>query len=173
MLGTALFLMFAVYLVYLASRSITYPILKLSDAVLKIGKGDLDTRVTVFTRIGELSTLAQGINNMTGQLQQERAILQQRVEEATQALREKQEAAERSSHDKSRFLAVASHDLRQPMHALGLYIAELRRKVFGEEQQHLVGQVEHSAEALATLLNALLDISKLDAGRGRTPDASL
>ncbi len=163
-LGTALFLMFAIYLVYLASRSITYPILKLSDAVLQIGRGDLDTRVTVFTRVSELSTLVQGINDMTGQLQQERAILQQRVEEATQALREKQEAAERSSHDKSRFLAVASHDLRQPMHALGLYIAELRRKVFSEEQQHLVGQVEHSAEALATLLNALLDISKLDAG---------
>lgn len=164
LIATALFLAFSILLVYLASRSITYPILKLSDAVLNIGKGNLDTRVSVSTRVGELSTLAQGINDMTGQLQQERAILQQRVAEATQALREKQEAAERSSHDKSRFLAVASHDLRQPLHALGLYIAELRCKVFGEEQQHLVGQVEHSVEALSTLLNALLDISKLDAG---------
>lgn len=164
LIATALFLAFSIFLVYLASRSITYPILKLSEAVRNIGKGNLDTRVSLSTRVGELSTLAQGINDMTGQLQQERAILQQRVAEATQALREKQEAAERSSHDKSRFLAVASHDLRQPLHALGLYIAELRCKVFGEEQQHLVGQVEHSVEALSTLLNALLDISKLDAG---------
>jgi len=163
-IATALFLAFSILLVYLASRSITYPILALNDAVLKIGKGNLDTRVSFSTRIGELSSLAQGINGMTGQLQQERAILQQRIDDATRALREKQEAAEHSSQDKSRFLAVASHDLRQPMHALGLYIAELRCKVFSKEQQYLVGQVERSAEALSSLMNALLDISKLDAG---------
>jgi CheY-like chemotaxis protein/two-component sensor histidine kinase len=71
---------------------------------------------------------------------------------------------ERANQNKSQFLAVASHDLRQPIHALGLYIAELRRKVSGEEQQHLVGQVERSVDALSTLIDALLDISKLDAG---------
>lgn len=163
-IATALFLAFSIFLVYLASRSITYPILRLSNAVLKIGEGNLDTRVYARTRVRELSTLEQGVNDMAEQLQQERTLLEQRVAEATQALREKQEAAERSSHDKSRFLAVASHDLRQPLHALGLYIAELRCQVFNEQQQHLVGQVEHSVEALSTLLNALLDISKLDAG---------
>ena len=163
-IATGLFLLFSIYLVYLASRSITYPILALNDAVLKIGKGNLNTRVAISTRIGELSSLAHGINDMTGQLQQERSILQQRIDDATHALREKQEAAEHSSQDKSRFLAVASHDLRQPMHALGLYIAELRCKVFSKEQQYLVGQVERSAEALSSLMNALLDISKLDAG---------
>lgn len=71
---------------------------------------------------------------------------------------------ERASQNKSQFLAVASHDLRQPVHALGLYIAELRRRVSGAEQQLLVGQVERSVEAMSTLLDALLDISKLDAG---------
>jgi CheY-like chemotaxis protein len=45
-----------------------------------------------------------------------------------------------------------------------LYVAELQRKISGAEQRHLVGQIEHSIEALSTLLNALLDISKLDAG---------
>lgn len=164
LLATTLFLALAFYLAQIASRRITGPIRKLSDAVQAIGEGDLGTRVSIQTRVSELETLAQGMNEMTAQLQQEHAVLQQRVEEATHALKIKKEEAERASHDKSRFLAVASHDLRQPLHALGLYVAELQRKVSGADQQRLVEQVEHSIEALSALLNALLDISKLDAG---------
>jgi signal transduction histidine kinase len=164
LVGTALFLLTSLYLVYLASRSITIPTRQLSVAVQQIAQGDLSTRITFTTKVAELATLAQGLNEMTSQLQQDREILQQRIEQATQALREKKEEAERSSHDKSRFLAVASHDLRQPLHALGLYVAELRRQLSLTPQQHLVEQVEQSVDALATLLNALLDISKLDAG---------
>ena len=164
LLATTLFFALACYLVYLASRSITNPISKLSNAVQDIGAGKLDTRVSLSTRVHELATLAQGLNETTENLQKERAGLQSRIDEATLALREKKEAAERASQDKSHFLAVASHDLRQPLHALGLYIAELQHKVSGAEQQHLVGRVEQSVEALSTLLNALLDISKLDAG---------
>ena len=164
LLTTTLFLAMTLYLVHIASRRITRPIRKLSEAVRAIGAGKLDTRVSLPTSVDELITLAQGLNKTTEHLQQEQAVLQQRIEEATLALREKKEEAERASHDKSRFLAVASHDLRQPLHALGLYVAELQRKLSGTEQQRLVEQVEHSVEALSTLLNALLDISKLDAG---------
>ncbi|HEU0234397.1 MAG TPA: ATP-binding protein [Gallionella sp.] len=161
---TALFLVLSFYLVHLASRSITYPIGKLSDAVQSIGRGNFATRISLQTHVSELNTLAQGLNDMTTQLQQEHATLQQRIKKATQALLVKKEEAEHASHDKSHFLAVASHDLRQPLHALGLYVAELQRKVSNAEQRHLVAQVERSIEALSTLLNALLDISKLDAG---------
>lgn len=162
---TVLILAFPLYAIFLASRSITYPIRRLGDAVQQIALGNLDTRVQISDGgTQELSNLASGFNNMAIQLQEERAILEERIEEATRALREKKEEAERASHDKSHFLAVASHDLRQPLHALGLYIAELQRKAIGSEQQHLVGQVERSVESLSTLLNALLDISKLDAG---------
>jgi signal transduction histidine kinase len=162
--ATSLLLGLFFYLVYLGSRSITYPIGKLSKAVQAIGRGNLATRISLQTRVSELNTLAQGLNEMTEQLQQEHLTLQQRIEEATQALRAKKEEAEHASHDKSHFLAVASHDLRQPLHALGLYVAELQRKVSNAEQRHLVDQAERSIEALSTLLNALLDISKLDAG---------
>ncbi|HEX5363352.1 MAG TPA: ATP-binding protein [Gallionella sp.] len=162
---TALILAFPLYAIFLASRSITHPIRRLSNAVLKIAQGHLETRVDASrNQTIELASLSSGINEMAAQLQAERAILEQRIEEATLALREKKEEAERASHDKSHFLAVASHDLRQPLHALGLYIAELKRNSTGDEQQHLIKQIERSAESLSTLLNALLDISKLDAG---------
>ena len=81
--ATALFLMVSLYLIYLAGRSITLPIRKLSDAVKMIGEGNLEMCVSVPTRVVELSNLAQGINAMTAQLQQESAILHQRMEEAT------------------------------------------------------------------------------------------
>lgn len=161
---TTLFLALTLYLVHIASRRITHPIRKLSEAVQEVGAGKLETRVFLSTRVLELATLAQGLNETTENLQKERAGLQFRINETTQALREKKEEAERASQDKSHFLAVASHDLRQPLHALGLYVAELQRKVSGTGLQHLVGQVGQSVEALSTLLNALLDISKLDAG---------
>lgn len=163
-LVTTIILVFPLYAIYRASHSITRPIRKLSDAVLRITNGNLDARVIIASNVNELSELSIGINMMAVKLQVEREVLQQRVEEATQALRIKKEEAERASHDKSRFLAVASHDLRQPLHALGLYVAELQRKALDVGQQHLVGQIEQSIESLSTLLNALLDISKLDAG---------
>jgi PAS domain S-box-containing protein len=81
--ATALFLMVSLYLIYLAGRSITLPIRKLSDAVKMIGEGNLEMCVSVPTRVVELSNLVQGINAMTAQLQQESAILHQRMEEAT------------------------------------------------------------------------------------------
>jgi len=162
--ATLLFFSAALYLIHLAGRRITNPIRNLSEAIQTIGEGNLETRVSVFTRIRELNTLARGINNMAEQLLEDRMLLQRRVDEATSELREKKEGAERANYDKSRFLAAASHDMRQPIHALGLYLAELRRKISGTEQQRLIGQVEHSVDAISALINSLLDISKLDAG---------
>lgn len=64
----------------------------------------------------------------------------------------------------SRILAEASHDLRQPVQALGLHVAELRRKISSREQRQLVGQVERSVDAISALIDALFDISRLSAG---------
>lgn len=81
--ATLLILAFSAGLVYFTSRSITMPISKLSGAVQAIGNGRLETRVSVSTRVMELSTLAAGINEMAADLQHETAALLQRVEEAT------------------------------------------------------------------------------------------
>ncbi len=90
--------------------------------------------------------------------------LEMRIEAATRESRLKKEDAENANYDKTRFLAAASHDLRQPMHALGLFVGELHSKLTTPEQSKIVGKVEESVDALSNLLDALLDISKLDAG---------
>lgn len=149
------------YLASLAGRRITAPISALNESLQDILKGDLKSQAS--TQITELDTLAQSVNRLAAQLQQERELCQKRIHEATQALRTKKERAESANHNARRFLAVASHELRQPLHALNLYIAELQRIAIGTEQQHLVGQINHSVEALTNMLNGLLDISKLDA----------
>ena len=73
-------------------------------------------------------------------------------------------AAEAANLGKSRFLAAASHDLRQPLHAMALFAATLSAKARDLDLRSLVANINASVEALEQLLSALLDISKLDTG---------
>jgi len=84
-------------------------------------------------------------------------------------LQQEKERAESASRSKSQFLAAASHDLRQPTHALGLYIATLRAMcnataVSTQEVGAIAGKLQVALKGLVQLLDVLLDISKLDAG---------
>jgi len=81
-----------------------------------------------------------------------------------QALEKARKEAEQANAAKTRFLAAASHDLRQPIHALGLFFGELSDRVYGPETALVIGQIEDSISAINSMLNALLDVSKLDAG---------
>jgi signal transduction histidine kinase/CheY-like chemotaxis protein len=81
-----------------------------------------------------------------------------------EALRAQKDVAERANLAKSRFLAAASHDLRQPVHALGLFVGALRNSRLPRETRRLAEQIEASTAAMDTLFSALLDISRLDAG---------
>ena len=74
-----------------------------------------------------------------------------------------QQLVEASQH-KSRFLAAASHDLRQPMHALGLFVAQLRSHITSPDGSRLVDRIDDAVTGMNELFNALLDITKLDAG---------
>jgi signal transduction histidine kinase len=73
-------------------------------------------------------------------------------------------AAEAADRGKTQFLAAASHDLRQPLHAMGLFAATLSAKVQDRDVRNLVDSINASVEALEQLFSALLDISKLDTG---------
>ncbi|MDQ8023919.1 MAG: ATP-binding protein [Moraxellaceae bacterium] len=163
-LGTlAIVLVASVLLAALMSQSVSGPIRSIAQAVTDIGRGLLATRVPVRGG-GSLRRLAEGVNDMAASLTVARDELEQRVSEATDQLRQRTDEAERANLAKSRFLAAASHDLRQPMHALGLFIADLARKEHNDQTRALIERIAASAEAMENLLNGLLDISKLDAG---------
>jgi len=88
-----------------------------------------------------------------------------RLTEATADLQLKKEEAERASVAKSRFLAAASHDLRQPMHALQLFAEELQHEIGHPERAGpLILRLQESIGAMSGMLDALLDISGLEAG---------
>ena len=72
--------------------------------------------------------------------------------------------AEQANHAKSRFLAAASHDLRQPMQGVLLFAAGLAATELQPKQRELLAQLERSLDAMKLLLDGILDISKLDAG---------
>jgi signal transduction histidine kinase/CheY-like chemotaxis protein len=65
---------------------------------------------------------------------------------------------------KSRFLAAASHDLRQPLHALGLFVGALAERARGPEIEPLVARIARATASLEELFDGVLDVSKLDAG---------
>ena len=79
-------------------------------------------------------------------------------------LQEKKAEAEEANVAKSRFLAAASHDLRQPLHALTLFVAALDERNHSAEIRAIVDNVNVSVQALEKMFNALLDVSRLDAG---------
>jgi two-component system, sensor histidine kinase len=93
---------------------------------------------------------------------------QQAKSDALITLREQQRAdAEQASRAKSRFLAAAAHDLRQPMHALNLFLAaadEALGKQNVEESMRLIGDARKASVLMARLFNAVLDLSKLESG---------
>ncbi len=79
-------------------------------------------------------------------------------------LRHQMSLATEADREKSRFVASASHDLRQPMHALGLFASALEKRLVGSSEAPLVANLNRCIESLDRSFNAMLDISKLDAG---------
>jgi signal transduction histidine kinase/CheY-like chemotaxis protein len=81
-----------------------------------------------------------------------------------QALSVQRDEAERANVAKSKFLAAASHDLRQPLQSLTLFASALGERAENPEVRRIAGNINASVRALDNLFNALLDISRLDAG---------
>jgi signal transduction histidine kinase/ActR/RegA family two-component response regulator len=73
------------------------------------------------------------------------------------------EVAEKAVREKNQFLASASHDLRQPLHSLGLFVDALDDSLKEPENRKIISQIEQSTQGLNDLLHSLLDISRLDA----------
>ena len=107
---------------------------------------------------------AEALRESDRQLRQSAETLEQRVVERTAELEASRAEAEAANLGKTRFIAAASHDLLQPLHAARLFTAAMIDRDPGND---LGGKIDTSLGAVESLLDALLDISKLDAGAFR------
>jgi two-component system, sensor histidine kinase len=106
-------------------------------------------------------------SDLIGQLQQQTLAAKSASLEAERAKKEAERAkeeAELANRAKSQFLATASHDLRQPLQAIALFSEALRERIYYPEVRSIVDNINASVEALQSLFNELLDISRLEAG---------
>lgn len=157
----------------LARRMVT-PIETLQAGAARIGGGDLDHPIQIRTG-DELQALAEEFNRMTAQLRESYVGLEKKVEDRTRdlnvalaQLEEKGREVEAVSQHKSEFLANMSHELRTPLNAIIGFSEVLREQMFGElneAQMGYVGDVLEAGQHLLSLINDILDLSKIEAGR--------
>ncbi|MEO5337349.1 MAG: ATP-binding protein [Magnetospirillum sp. WYHS-4] len=114
--------------------------------------------------VGHVRDQIAHISEISDELRAARDTLEEQVRQRTSELHEAKEAAERANHAKSRFLAAASHDLLQPLEAIGMFTGMLERQVEGERPKGIFRDLKVAQRSMRRLLDSLLEISKLEAG---------
>jgi two-component system sensor histidine kinase BarA len=166
--------LFAIYIGYQISR----PVIAMTETVQKVARGNLDVRAQVRGG-GEISSLAQGINGMIASLASGRDEMLRRIDSATAQLREtlssleqknlaldeERMRAQAASHAKGQFLANMSHEIRTPLSGIIGMLALLERTELQPNQRAYITNLSLAADALHTLLNDILDLSRIEAGK--------
>ena len=174
----AVLLIIGTLLILRISRILTVPIVKLAEATKEIEKGNLDIEVDLESK-AEFLTLERNINNMTESLRKSREELQVKVDQATSDLLSSIQVVERQNKEltearqqallaskvKSEFLANMSHEIRTPMNGIIGFVKLLQKTSPTSEQTDYIHTIEKSANNLLSIINDILDISKIEAGK--------
>ena len=130
-------------------------------------RAHLFTALVLVVVLGFVVTFGRQVNDVLTQslaMRYENLDLIGELKAQTESALASRAAAESANRAKSQFLAAASHDLRQPLHAVGLFAAALAAKARDPDVRPLVASVRASVEALEGLFAQLLDLSQLEAG---------
>lgn len=146
-----------------AARWISAPLRRLATAVQELGDGDSPVAVEVTDRT-EIGELQQGFNHAALALFNARRGLEGKIEQATEQLAQKNAALEAASVTRSRFLAAASNDLRQPLQALTLLSSALAVDEHDPQQLDRIAHIQECVESMDQLFGELLDLSRLESG---------
>ena len=149
------------------ARRMVRPIQTLHAAAAGIGSGTWEGRIDIRTG-DELEELAETFNQMAVRLRESYNNLEQQVAERTRELGQAITELESASRHKSDFLANMSHELRTPLNAIIGFSEVLLERMFGEinaKQKEYLQDILSSGRHLLSLINDILDISKVEAGR--------
>jgi len=145
------------------AKAVERPVEILSNRIQRIGQGEFDLQGDSQPD-DPFHDLQVSLDRMAARLSWGRQELEQRVDNVTVELRVKKEEAEQATLEKSRFLAAASHDLRQPTHALGLLVSRLDEMPMDASMRSVVATLGGAVHSMQDLLDSLLDLSQLEAG---------
>lgn len=156
-------LLVALVIGWQAARWISAPLRQLAGAVRQLGHGDnpITVAVTDHTEIGDLQ---RGFNQAALALFNARRELEGKIAQATEELALKNTALEAAGVARSRFLAAASNDLRQPLHALTLFSSALAVDEDDPQRLDRIAHIQECVESLDHLFSELLDLSRLESG---------
>ena len=154
-LGAAILLLLGlpVLTIALLRRAVLRPLATLTEAVRSVGGGDHALRLRS-GESGEFGALARAFDQMLD-----------RIQEVTETLVGARDAAEAANRAKSDFLANMSHEIRTPMNGILGLTYLLERSALDADQKDYVEKTRVSAQSLLGILNDILDLSKVEAGR--------
>ena len=137
---------------------------RLNAAIQSLDNNDFSQIAVLARTDGPLAPSYRTLNAIGQRLRWGKEELEALVADVTRELRQRKEEAENATRAKSSFIAAASHDLRQPMHAMGLFIARLGQMPLGSGADTLVDNLESAVQSMQDLLDGLLNLSQLEAG---------
>ncbi len=148
----------------MVTSSIAVPLRALERGADALGTGNFSHRIAVSGK-DELATLAFTFNDAAVRIEQSYLLLERRVAERTVELERAKLTAEEASRTKGQFLANMSHEIRTPMNGiLGMTELALGTELTLEQREYLKA-VKSSGDALLTLIDDILDFSRIEAGR--------